>query len=184
MSRQALRKINKDRAANSAKRRARMLMLEAKGKSIAEIAGEIGVARKTVFNNLLRARQERGEATPEVRKNADDELRALKDFALQSTEMTDKEIVDAVRGIWQDLARLHGANAPTRNENLNLTGDLESLGPYRQFVLACRGLDQEQVDQLLTLAREMPRKPAPMAQPPKTSPLWENKQLEVGDATS
>jgi hypothetical protein len=77
-------------------------------------------------------------------------------------------------------AKLTGTAAPTRAENVNLHGDLENVGPYRQFVLASRGLDAEQVERLLTMAREMPRKPFVQVAPPKSSPLWDVPQLTEG----
>jgi hypothetical protein len=175
VSRQRLKQINRDRAALAAERHAKILKLGAEGKSRTEIAAELGIKPHTVSN--IRGRS--FEVAEEVRNEADQELRALKDFVLQSEEMTDKEIVDAVRGIWQDLTRLHGSNAPEKRVTIN--ADAENLGPYRQFVLACRGLDEAQFQELLSVAREMPRKTFTAPGPPATSPLWLE---DSNDATS
>jgi hypothetical protein len=82
---------------------------------------------------------------------------------------------------WMKLEMdLRGTAAPTRSESLNVNADAENIGPYRKFVLAAQGLDESQIEQLLLTARELPRKPFVMAQPPKNSPLWGKtpKQLE------
>ena len=114
MSRQKLKQINADRAAIAKERRAKILKLGAEGKSTVEIAAEVGVAPKTVQNTRALSRGEATEKSQVIRDEADNILRGLADFAMQSEEMTDKEIVDAVRTCWTDLTRLHGANAPER----------------------------------------------------------------------
>jgi hypothetical protein len=86
---------------------------------------------------------------------------------------------------WMKLeTELKGTARPTRSENVNVNVDAENIGPYRQFVLACRGLDAERVERLLTMAREMPRRAFVQVAPPKSSPLWDAPQLGDGDATS
>jgi hypothetical protein len=84
---------------------------------------------------------------------------------------------------WMKLEMdLRGTAAPAKS----LVGhvhDAENLGPYRKFVLAVRGLDESQIEELLTAARAVPRKIRPMPQPPKTSPLWKN-QLGDGHVSS
>jgi hypothetical protein len=114
MSRQKLKQINADRAALAQERRAKILRLGAEGMSTEAIAAEVGVSPKTVANTRSLARSEVSEKSEAIRTEADSILRGLADFAMQSEEMTDKEIVDAVRSCWQDLSRLHGANAPER----------------------------------------------------------------------
>ena len=114
MSRQKLKQINADRAAIAAERRAKILKLGAEGKSTVEIAAEVGLSPKTVQNTRALSRTEATEKSEVIRDEADNILRGLADFAMQSEEMTDKEIVDAVRTCWSDLTRLHGANAPER----------------------------------------------------------------------
>ena len=99
----------------------------------------------------------------------------LQDFLIPP----EKRIELALKIIAQD-AKLKGTEAATRSENVNVNLDGDAIGPYRQFVLASRGLDAEQVEQLLTLAREMPRKPFVQVAPPKSSPLWDVPQLTEG----
>jgi hypothetical protein len=71
----------------------------------------------------------------------------LQDFLIPP----EKRIELALKIIAQD-AKLKGTEAATRSENVNVNLDGDAIGPYRQFVLASRGLDAEQVEQLLTLA--------------------------------
>jgi DNA-binding Lrp family transcriptional regulator len=177
---------NKTSKAERAERQARALQLMKEGGTQEAIAALLGVSRTTFWRDLqaIEARYVEGskDDVAAFKKAQYDALIRIESATAEGS--IPPEVANALTRIRDSVARLLGLNAPSRSENLNLTGDLESLGPYRQFVLACRGLDQEQVEQLLTTAREMPRKPAPMAQPPKTSPLWEGKELEAGDATA
>jgi hypothetical protein len=83
---------------------------------------------------------------------------------------------------WMKLEMdLRGTAAPSRSENLNVNADVEAVGPFRKWVRATRGLNEQQVEQLLLAAEKTPRKPFAMVEPPKTSPLWNKNQLTEGD---
>jgi hypothetical protein len=83
---------------------------------------------------------------------------------------------------WMKLEMdLRGTAAPSRSVATNVNVDAEAIGPYRKFVQAVSGLDEQQIEQLFLMAREMPRRPFAMVEPPKTSPLWIKNQLTEGD---
>jgi len=179
MSRQKLRQINRARKAAAELRRAEVLKKMSEGLPVSDIAEEMGLSRRTIYNQLLKAQREAPAVTAEVRAEADQELRALKDFILQSEEMTDKEIADSVRGIWQDLARLHGANAESKSLVLHANvADGEKLVGYRRFVAETRMLDPAQLEQVYQFARSLPRERAIPATPPATSELWEEDEKQ------
>jgi glycerol-3-phosphate dehydrogenase len=108
-----------------------------------------------------------------------EELRKLREQLQDFLIPAEKRIELALKIIAQD-AKFKATEMPTRSENVNVNLDGDAIGPYRQFVLASRGLDAEQVERLLTLAREMPRKPFVQVAPPKSSPLWDVPQLTEG----
>jgi hypothetical protein len=183
MSRQRLMQINKDRKADAEYRRARVLKLSMMGKSASEIAGVEGIAVQTVYNNLSLARKETSIKAAEVREEIDADLLMLRQFALDSEEMTDAEIVSAVRGCGQDRARLFGADAPSRSESVNITANAENLERFRAILQACSGLDETQFQQGLDALRAIPRVVQALPEPPETSPLWgDQKKLGDGDA--
>jgi hypothetical protein len=171
-------------------RRKHIAVLAAQGKPDKKIAEELGMAEQTVRNNLVIARKEHPTVTDENRQATLEELRELKD-EVRSHRKGDKPLplaaVDRLIKIAEVVMRLEGTAAPSRSENVSINADVENLGPYRKFVLAVQGLDETQVEELLTAARAVPRKALARPVWPKTSPLWGNepKQLEGDtDATS
>src|SRR5258708_40238701 len=71
---------------------------------------------------------------------------------------------------WMKLEMdLRGTAAPAKSI-VGHVNDAENIGPYRQFGIACRGLEDDQFQEWLAMARGMERKKRPMPQPPKPSP--------------
>jgi hypothetical protein len=154
-----------------------------------ELAKALNVDRHTIAEDRLALMQQVNEsAKTETQIMREDQLdRIQKKMAEIEDDQLLMSAADRHLALWRWMkleTTLRGTAAPTRSENLNVNVDGENVGPYRQFVLAVHGLDAEQVKQLLTLAREMPRKPFVMIHPPETSPLWgAPKQLEEDNAT-
>jgi hypothetical protein len=72
---------------------------------------------------------------------------------------------------WMKLeTHLRGTAAPSRSIVASIA--LDGVGPYREFVSACHGLEAEQMETLLKLAREMPRREFEQVDPPLSSSLW------------
>ena len=176
--------LNEGRKQRAAARRIEMQKLAAHGRTDKQIAAEVGVAEKTVRNNLAIARKDPFTITEDNRQATLDELMELK-TEVKSHRKGNKPLplaaVDRLIKIAEVVMRLEGTAAPTKSITANMNVDAENIGPYRKFVLAVAGLDESQIEQLLLMAREIPRKPFVMVGPPKTSPLWTKNQLTEGD---
>jgi len=155
-----------------------------------ELAKTLNVNRDTIAEDRLALMQQVNlEAKTETQIMREDQLdRIQKKMAEIEGDQLLMSAADRHLALWRWMKLetiLRGTAAPTRSENVNVNLDGENLGPYRKFVLAVRGLDESQIEQLLVLAREMPRKGFVMVQPPESSPLWGDapKQLEEDNAT-
>lgn len=151
-----------------------------------ELAAALNVNRDTIAEDrkflMVQANQ---ETKTEIQLYRDNQLTRIEekwDEIEADASMTGAE-KHLAWSRWMKLEMdLRGTAAPAKS----LVGhvhDAENLGPYRKFVLAVRGLDESQIEELLTAARAVPRKIRPMPQPPKTSPLWTN-QLGDGHVSS
>jgi DNA-binding CsgD family transcriptional regulator len=126
-----------------------------------------------------------GEAKTEMvlyREQQLAELVGLRDVLSDPKIKPDRKVELTLAIIDREM-RLTGTAAPTKSVvgHVNAT---ENLGPYRKFVLACSGLDLDQIEQLLVMAREMPRISRPRPEPPTTSPLWVKQLKEANDETA
>ncbi|MGB6476385.1 MAG: hypothetical protein WBF04_20225 [Candidatus Sulfotelmatobacter sp.] len=148
-----------------------------------ELAKALNVSRNTIREDRLALMAEvNQDAKSEFqiwRGEHIEELRVLRE-QLQDFLIPPEKRIELALAIIREDSKIKGTAAATRSENINVHLDGDAIGPYRQFVLASRGLDAEQVEQLLTLAREMPRKPFVQVAPPKSSPLWDVPQLTEG----
>jgi hypothetical protein len=148
------------------------------------LAKVLGVNRDTIAEDRkFLMSQATNEAQSEMQLYREDQLARIADKweQIESDDSMSGAEKHLAWSRWMKLEMdLRGTAAPTRSESLNVNADAENIGPYRKFVLAAQGLDELQIDQLLLMARELPRKPFVMAQPPKNSPLWSKtpKQLE------
>jgi hypothetical protein len=131
-------------------------------------------------------RQQQLDRCRDDREELEDLRARLVDHLIPPIEAIDLalKIIDRRDKVDEREMKLTGTAAPSRSETLNLNANAEDMDEYRLMVKACAGLDQEQRTDVRRYARSLPRKSAPMAQPPKTSPLWESKQLEAGDETA
>lgn len=165
-------------------RRKAVIRMTAENVPLTEQAKELGVSYITVRRDRkLLMELARNDNKTEMQLWRDEHIAELQELREKLEDPTIKpaEKIALALAIIREDSKIKGTAAPTRSESLNVNTDVESLGPYRQFVLAARGLDEEQFQQLLKIAREMPRKPFVMVGPPKTSPLWKSSQL--GDGT-
>jgi Bacterial regulatory proteins, luxR family len=180
-------KGNEGRKQRADVRRKEMLTLAAKGKTNKQISEVLGVKEKTVENSLAIARKEPLVVTDENRQATLDELSMLRDEVL-SHRKGDKPLplaaIDRLIKITEVVMRLEGTAAPTRSVATNVNVDAQNVGPYRKFVLACSGLEESQIEQLLVMAREMPRISRPRPEPPDSSPLWAKQLKEANDETA
>ena len=150
-----------------------------------ELAKVFGVNRDTIQEDRkFLMTQVNQEALSETQLYRDDQLTRI------TAKWDEIETDDTMSGAEKHLAwarwmklemDLRGTAAPTKSVTANVNVDAENIGPYRKFVLAVAGLDESQIEHLLLMAREIPRKPFVMVQPPKTSPLWTKNQLTEGD---
>ncbi|MGB7600347.1 MAG: HTH domain-containing protein [Candidatus Sulfotelmatobacter sp.] len=177
---------NPTSGAERAARQKKALELMKTGATQGAIAELLGVSRVTFWRDLqaIEARYVEGskEDVAAFKKSQYDALMRIESATAEGT--IEPEVANALVRVRDSVARLLGLNAPSRSISANVNVDGENIGPYRKFVLAVAGLDESQVEQLLLMAREMPRKPFVMVQPPKTSPLWTNNQLTEGDDAS
>lgn len=153
-----------------------------------ELAKALNVSRNTITQDRLAIMElARTETQTEIQLHREDQLTRI---AAKWAEIeADTSMTGAEKHLawsrWMKLeVDLRGTAAPTRSESVNINADAENLSEYRLWVRACAGLDEEQRTDVRRYARSLLRKPIEMIQPPKTSPLWEAKQLESGDATS
>jgi hypothetical protein len=155
------------------------------GKTQGEVAKQLGVTRQTVNENLMGSGMTENITTV-ARAEAVSEMKQLRDEVLRHREGNKPlalAAIDRLIRIAEVVMRLEGTAAPTRSESVSLHADAQNIGPYRQFVLACSGLEQDQIGQLLVMARELPRRQRALPEPPDSSPLW-GKQLEGNDANN
>ena len=150
---------------------------------LTEQAKVLGVSYITVRRDRKALmEQARNETLTEMQLYREDQLARIADKweEIESDETMTGAEKHLAWSRWMKLEMdLRGTAAPTRSESLSVNADAENIGPYRKFVLAVQGLDETQIEQLLLTAREMPRKPFVMVQPPKNSPLWGNTQRQL-----
>jgi hypothetical protein len=153
-----------------------------------ELAKVFNVSRNTIAEDrkyLMNVAN--GEAKTEMQLYRDDQLTRIQQKwdEIEGDQTMSGAEKHLAWSRWMKLEMdLRGTAAPTRSENVNINADAESVSEYRLWVRACAGLDEEQRTDVRRYARSLKRKPVEMIQPPKTSPLWEPKQLENGDATA
>lgn len=173
---------NKTSKAERAERQSKALELMKTGETQDAIAALLGISRTTFWRDLqtIEARYVAGSAE-DVAAFKKSQYEALIRIESATAEGSiDPDVANALVRVRDSVARLLGLNAPTRSVTATINADAEAIGPYRKFVQAVQGLDEQQIEQLFLMARELPRRGFTMVQPPETSPLW-TKQLTEGD---
>jgi hypothetical protein len=185
MSPASITQIRNDREAR-ARRRLELarLLRDAPQATNVDLAKAFNVDRHTITSDRLGIMAEVNQnALTETQLYREVQLSRIQEKwdSIEKGNMSDSEKHREWRG-WMKLeVALRGTAAPSRSENLTLNADVEAVGPFRKWVKATRGLNEQQVDQLLVAAEKTPRKAFAMVEPPKTSPLWNKKQLTEGD---
>lgn len=147
----------------------------------------VGTSRTTLWRDLT-ALQQQGELkitdrdkTEMIAAQYEVYLR-MEEALIQGT--LDPEIINSWSRVRESIAKLLGLNAPSRSEslNVNVDADPQKLGPYQWFCHVTRGLSLDEIRQPITDVCERlraERKPDPMPQPPKDSPLWHPQRKEL-----
>jgi DNA-binding CsgD family transcriptional regulator len=147
-------KLNEGRKARAAARRVEMQKLAAKGHTDKQIAVEVGVAEKTVRNNLTIARKDPLTITEDNRQATLDELLELKK-EVKSHRKGDKPLplaaVDRLIKIAEVVMRLEGTAAPTKSITAHVDADIDpaKLVGYRKFLYHTRHLSEADVNRLV-----------------------------------
>jgi DNA-binding Lrp family transcriptional regulator len=172
---------DKTSKAQRAERQARALDLMKSGETQEAIAEILGVSRTTFWRDLqaIEARYVEGskEDVASFKKSQYEALIRIESATAEGS--IEPEVANALVRVRDSVARLLGLNAPSKSITAHVDAT-ENIGPYRKFVLACSGLEESQIEQLLVMARNMPRISRPRPEPPTTSPLWV-KQLKEAD---
>lgn len=142
-------KLNEGRKARAAARRLRMQTLAAQGKTDKQIAEEVGMAEKTVRNNLVIARKDPLTVTEDNRQATLDELMELKN-EVKSHRKGDKPLplaaVDRLIKIAEVVMRLEGTAAPTKSisANVNVEQQVIPIEQQLEYVNAFAGLYEDE----------------------------------------
>jgi hypothetical protein len=148
-------KGNEGRKQRAAARRINMAVLAAKGATDKEIAGEYGVAVKTVKNSLVRARSEGYEdIVKQNRETTIDELKMLRDEVLshrKGAKPLPLAAVDRLIKIAEVVMRLEGTAAPTKSITANVSVEQQVIPIEQQleYLNAFAGLyEDERLEEL------------------------------------
>jgi hypothetical protein len=156
-------------------------------KTQAEIAEVVGAPLRTIERDTaaLRRNFRDGEQFAEF-------VKGLVELYISDYEETractlPPEVSSACRGILDSIARITGANAPSKSLSVSVdaSGDPAKLIGYRKFVYETRFLDGDSLEQVFAFCRTLNTPPpARVFNPPTTSELWEDepKQLIEGDS--
>ena len=128
MTKRNLQTINEAKKNVAELRRARVQKLTAQHKTAAEIAKLEGVSVNQVYNDRCLARKEHPEIVARIRDEAEADYQMLLNLILTSEEMTDSEIVTAVRGIHKDRREMYGADDPSKSIVGHVSARLSTLG--------------------------------------------------------
>jgi AcrR family transcriptional regulator len=153
-----------------------------------DLADQTGVSLATVKRDLADLRER-------FRSVTDARYEEFKKAQLAVFELIERNLVEGNippdvarewRGIRSEISQLLGLNAPRRSEsvNFNVEADPQKLGPYQWFCYVTRGLSLDEIRQPLTEVCERIRaekKPEPIPQPPKDSPLWHSQRKELAE---
>jgi DNA-binding Lrp family transcriptional regulator len=151
-----------------------------------ELADRAGVSLATLKRDLAELRERFSSVT-------DGHYEEFKKTQLTVFELIERNLVEGSiapdvarewRGIRSEISQLLGLNAPRRSEslNFNIDSDPQKLGPYQWFCHVTRGLSLEELRHPITDVCDRLRadkKPEPMPQPPKDSPLWHKERKEL-----
>jgi len=161
MSRQHIKARTQALKAKAAKRTEKAIELLESGKGITAVAKELGIHRKTLWENLKQLNEKQAvvnaESIEQMRSRHHAELRTMMDFVLKSEDMTDSEVAGHFRAYAADIAKLCGLNAPEKRvtANVDATTDPEKLQGYRKFVVATQRLSLEQMERVYEYIRTL-----------------------------
>jgi AcrR family transcriptional regulator len=153
-----------------------------------ELADQAGVSLATLKRDLADLRERFSSVT-------DARYEEFKTIQLAVFELIERNLIEGNippdvarewRGIRSEISQLLGLNAPRRSEslNFNVDADPQKLGPYQWFCHVTRGLSLDEIRQPITEVCDRLRaekKPEPMPQPPKDSPLWHPHRKELAE---
>jgi transposase-like protein len=168
MSRQHIKARAQALKAKAAQRTEKALQLLETGKGVVAVAKELGIHRKTLWENLKKLNERQAavnaDTIEQMRSRHHSELRTMMDFVLKSEEMADSEVAGHFRAYAADIAKLMGLNAPERRvtANVDATSDPEKLQGYRRFVIETQLLTREQLEVVYQYARSLRPAPSPI----------------------
>jgi predicted transcriptional regulator len=141
--------LNEGRKQRAAARRIEMQKLAAHGRTDKQIAAEVGVAEKTVRNNLAIARKDPFTITEDNRQATLDELMELK-TEVKSHRKGNKPLplaaVDRLIKIAEVVMRLEGTAAATKSITANVNVDQQAIPIEQQleYLNAFAGLYEDE----------------------------------------
>jgi hypothetical protein len=150
----------------------------------------------TIARDLQHERRRLAEATQatveEHRATQYAKLLALERFVAEEAAMDDPDMVLALLGIHDRIAKLCGLNLERTAVNvaLNVEADPEKMGLYRRFLHEARFVPEAKFEEVWALCRSLAEPPTAETTarivPPKDSPLWREEvpQLTAGDEGS